>query len=115
MFKQAAIAGVLGVAAMGCMSDSAPKAMALTVPAGTPVAAYGRMDTLYLPPSSGSLYFVDDQTGQVVYVMTLASVDRTGPVEMANLPASVRKTFDPAKYYRVYVVDRRGWGSATRP
>jgi hypothetical protein len=113
MIASAATLCVLMAMSTGCQvmpSSGTDVTRPIVVPASARLIGYG----LYIPmtaapPGSGTVYFVEDETHAVVYVMT-APPDYNGAAMLASdLPHDVSAAFDPSKHYRVY------WTPAASP
>ena len=83
----------------GC---AAPKAgERVKVPENSKLLAYGKgMPATYLPDEPGTIYFVEDESGRVVYA--ISTVHQHPPVSTEMLPNTVRANFQTDKSYRVY-------------
>lgn len=96
------LALVLFCAVVGGCETTAPTASPVEIPAGSRLIALGRIDTIVLnAPHGGTLYFVDDRTGEVVY--SLAYPAGEDPMRLAEAPAEFKSIFSPERMYRIYV------------
>jgi hypothetical protein len=103
MLRQLILLTSLSLAGLGGCESSAPdQAPPLTVPSGSRMIASGRFDKLVLSaPEGGTLYFVDDRSGDIVY--TLPYPPNEQPFRLADAPDAFRSMFEMSHRYRIYL------------
>jgi hypothetical protein len=89
----------------GCASsapDEQAAAPPIVLPPGSRMIAAGQFDKLVLSaPQGGTLYFVDDRTGDVVY--TLPYPPNEDPIRLSEAPEAFRSIFNTSRRYRIYL------------
>jgi hypothetical protein len=79
----------------------------LMLPPGAQLVTYGQPAGLLLPVrTGGSFFFVDDQTGRVIWVYThSATAPTTQGIEVTSIaPGTVGRVLKENRYYRVFYV-----------
>lgn len=90
----------------GCESSAPDMASPLQVPAGARLIAFGRFDGLVLSaPEGGTVYFVDDRSGGVVYALPYPPNE--DPMRLSEAPPAFRSNFDTSQSYRIYIASSR--------
>lgn len=75
----------------------------IRVPADARLIAYGKyFPATMVPDHGGTLYFYEEETGKLAYVLTLNFVDTTQPMVLKDLPSESQDNFQPDHHYRVY-------------
>jgi hypothetical protein len=86
----------------GCTSSGGEGLPAEGVPAGAKLIASGRFDRLVLSaPNGGTVYFVDEGSGEVVYTLPYPPNERA--FRLKEAPKEFRETFDQKGRYRIYL------------
>jgi hypothetical protein len=86
---------------------AAPAAPAAVVPSGARMIALGKLDDIVLSaPNGGTLYFVDDHSGELVYTLPYPPGER--PFRLAEAPEEFKAIFKKGHTYRIYLA--KGWG-----
>lgn len=93
---------LLSLIGLGGCASSNPDAAEPSIPPGSRLIAAGRFDNLVLAaPQGGTVYFVDDRSGDVVYALPYPSGER--PFRLSEAPDAFKSMFDATHHYRIYL------------
>lgn len=93
---------VLSLVGLGGCASSAPDEARAAIPPGSRLIAAGQFDKLVLSaPEGGTVYFVDDRSGAIVYALPYPPNER--PFPLAEAPGAFRSMFEAKHSYRIYL------------
>jgi hypothetical protein len=102
---------VVGVSTGDADTKTINMGQPIRVPAGTRLIAYGKHFPATMVPGPGTLYFFNEETGSLAYVLTLNDVVIGEMMLLKDLPPEAQENFEPERHYRVYFAGR----PTTRP
>lgn len=104
MLRQLILLTSLSLVGLGGCESLSPSEQppSLAVPSNSRLIASGRFDKLVLSaPQGGTLYFVDDRSGDIIY--TLPYPPNEQPFRLSDAPEAFRSMFEMSHRYRIYL------------